>query len=135
MSTKTVSRRDFLKVAGITLGASVVTCSPVPAPVARVGIGFVATRTPEFETPEINYKKETLMNKHILIILSWWEKSNLQASPRRTRTSVGKLHASNLIKIYLARRTLRSFSQKIRPINLGLITEHTRIGSITGCKL
>jgi len=58
MSTKSVSRRDFLKVAGITLSASVVTC---------FGLGFAATRTPEFETPEINYKKETLMNKRILV--------------------------------------------------------------------
>lgn len=58
MSTESVSRRDFLKVAGITLGASVVTCS---------GLGYAATRTPEFETPEINYTKENTMNKRILI--------------------------------------------------------------------
>lgn len=58
MSAKSVSRRDFLKVAGITLGASVVTCS---------GLGFAATRTPEIETPEINYKKETPMNERILV--------------------------------------------------------------------
>jgi menaquinone-dependent protoporphyrinogen oxidase len=58
MSAKSVSRRDFLKAAGITLGASVVTCS---------GLGFAATRRPAIETPEINYEKETLMNKRILV--------------------------------------------------------------------
>ena len=58
MTAKSVSRRDFLKAAGITLGASLVTCS---------GIGFSATRRPEIETPEINYKKENIMNKRILV--------------------------------------------------------------------
>jgi len=58
MSAKSVSRRDFLTAAGITLGASVVACS---------GLGFAVTRTPEFETPEINYAKESIMNDRILI--------------------------------------------------------------------
>jgi len=58
MSIKSVSRRDLLKAAGVTLGASVVTCS---------GLGFAVTRTPEFETPEIKYTKESIMNDRILI--------------------------------------------------------------------
>ena len=58
MSAKSVSRRDFLKIAGITLGASLITCS---------GLGFAATRTPEIGTPEFNFGKETSMNKRILV--------------------------------------------------------------------
>ena len=58
MSAKSVSRRDFLKAAGITLGASVVTCSV---------LGFAVTHAPEYETPEINYTKENNMSKRILV--------------------------------------------------------------------
>ncbi|MDD5467576.1 MAG: flavodoxin domain-containing protein [Anaerolineales bacterium] len=58
MSNKSMSRRDFLKVAGLTLAAATVTCS---------GLGYAATRTPEIETPELNYGKENPMNKRILV--------------------------------------------------------------------
>lgn len=58
MSTKSLSRRDFLKAAGLTLAATTVTCS---------GLGYAATRSPEIELPELVYGKETPMNKRILV--------------------------------------------------------------------
>jgi menaquinone-dependent protoporphyrinogen oxidase len=58
MSTKRFSRRDFLKAAGITLGASALACS---------GLGYAATLSPVRETPEIIYGKENAMDKRILI--------------------------------------------------------------------
>lgn len=56
MSTHTISRRDFLKVAGITVAASALTCS---------GLGYAATRAPE--TPELIYGKGNPMNNRILV--------------------------------------------------------------------
>ncbi len=58
MNKKRFSRRDFLKSAGITLGASALACS---------GLGYAATRVPEFETPELSYSKDKAMNKKILV--------------------------------------------------------------------
>lgn len=58
MPAKSISRRDFLKAAGITLGASAVTCS---------GLGYIASRTPEIATPELTYHQENTMNKRILV--------------------------------------------------------------------
>jgi menaquinone-dependent protoporphyrinogen oxidase len=58
MKKQPFSRRDFLKVAGVTLGASALTCS---------GLGYAATRTPEFETPELSYAKDNVMNNRILV--------------------------------------------------------------------
>lgn len=58
MPAKKLSRRDFLKAAGLTLAATTVTCS---------GLGYAATRTPQFETPENTYIGEGSMNKQILI--------------------------------------------------------------------
>lgn len=57
MSEK-ISRRKFLKIAGLTLGATTLTCS---------GVGFAATRTPEIETPASSYGKESAMNDRILV--------------------------------------------------------------------
>jgi menaquinone-dependent protoporphyrinogen oxidase len=58
MSVPRFSRRDFLKTAGIALGASALTCS---------GLGYVATRTPAIETPELSYAKDQTMNNRLLV--------------------------------------------------------------------
>ncbi len=58
MNRNTLSRRDFLKVAGVGLGATALTCS---------GLGYAATYSPEIETPELIYGKENPMNKGILV--------------------------------------------------------------------
>jgi menaquinone-dependent protoporphyrinogen oxidase len=58
MSIKHFSRRDFLKTAGITLGASTLVCS---------GLGYAASLGPELEIPERIYGKENTMNKRILV--------------------------------------------------------------------
>jgi menaquinone-dependent protoporphyrinogen oxidase len=58
MSKPSISRRDFLKVAGLTLAASTITCS---------GLGLAATRTPEVKTPDLVFEKEQTMNKRILV--------------------------------------------------------------------
>jgi menaquinone-dependent protoporphyrinogen oxidase len=57
MSRKTLSRRDFLKVTGITLGTSVVACS---------GLTALATHSPESALPESTYGDQN-MSKKILI--------------------------------------------------------------------
>lgn len=58
MPIKSLSRRDFLKVAGLTLAATTVACS---------GLGYAATRSPEIELPELIHGKENPMNKCILV--------------------------------------------------------------------
>jgi menaquinone-dependent protoporphyrinogen oxidase len=58
MPKKSFTRRDFLKVAGITLAATTVTCS---------GLGYAATIAPKVETPELIYGKENIMTKRILV--------------------------------------------------------------------
>jgi hypothetical protein len=58
MTTKHLSRRDFLKIAGLTLAVTTVTCS---------GLGYAATRTPDVETPELVFEKDNTMNNRILI--------------------------------------------------------------------
>ncbi len=57
MPARTLSRRDFLKTTGITLGASVVTCS---------GLTALATYSPATTLPESTYGDQT-MPKKILI--------------------------------------------------------------------
>jgi menaquinone-dependent protoporphyrinogen oxidase len=58
MTAKPLSRRDFLKAAGITLGASTLACA---------GLGYAATLPPEIKTPELMLGKENGMNKRILV--------------------------------------------------------------------
>ncbi|MCX8061683.1 MAG: flavodoxin domain-containing protein [Anaerolineales bacterium] len=58
MSAQKLSRRDFLKLSGLTLGATAVACS---------GLGYAATRTPRLATPELTFRKDDSMNQHILI--------------------------------------------------------------------
>jgi menaquinone-dependent protoporphyrinogen oxidase len=58
MTPRKFSRRDFLKAAGITLGASALTCS---------GLGYLATLTPEFEMIDTSFGEQTEMDKKILI--------------------------------------------------------------------
>lgn len=59
MSNQKTSRRNFLKIAGITVGATALTCS---------GAGYVVTRKPSIPTPEVTYQgEENTMNERILI--------------------------------------------------------------------
>lgn len=58
MNTKPLSRRNFLKTAGLTLAGAALTCS---------GLGYAVTRTPKIETPELFLKKDDSMNKRVLI--------------------------------------------------------------------
>jgi menaquinone-dependent protoporphyrinogen oxidase len=57
MPTKTLSRRDFLKITGITLGTSVVACS---------GLTALATHSPAVTLPESTYGDQN-MSKKILV--------------------------------------------------------------------
>lgn len=54
MNDKKVSRREFLKIAGIGLAATAFTCS---------GLGYAATRQPQIELPDLNLEKENAMKK------------------------------------------------------------------------
>lgn len=58
MTPQNLSRRDFLKLSGLALATSVVACS---------GLGYVATQPPQLSLPELNFGKENLMSKRILI--------------------------------------------------------------------
>jgi menaquinone-dependent protoporphyrinogen oxidase len=58
MTQKKLSRRDFLKTAGITLGASALTCS---------GLGYLATLPPEFDMINTSLGEQDTMSKKILI--------------------------------------------------------------------
>jgi len=58
MTQKKLSRRDFLKTAGITLGASALTCS---------GLGYLATLPPEFDMIDTSLGEQDAMSKKILI--------------------------------------------------------------------
>jgi menaquinone-dependent protoporphyrinogen oxidase len=58
MSEKPLSRRDFSKVAGITMAATSLACS---------GLDYAATRSPEAETPNMAFGKEKTMENRILI--------------------------------------------------------------------
>ncbi|MFZ6018760.1 MAG: flavodoxin domain-containing protein [Chloroflexota bacterium] len=60
MSEKRVSRREFLKIAGVGLAATAFTCS---------SLGYVATRQPQVDLPEMNLEKENAMKK-ILVTYS-----------------------------------------------------------------
>ena len=53
-----LSRRDFIKVSGVLMAASSVTCC---------GLGALASRSPKVETPELNYGKEINMSNRILV--------------------------------------------------------------------
>lgn len=59
MTNEKMSRRKFLKTAGIAAGATVFACS---------GITFAATRQPEIEMTEGQYGKEADMSKKVLVV-------------------------------------------------------------------
>jgi menaquinone-dependent protoporphyrinogen oxidase len=54
MNDKKVSRREFLKIAGIGLAATAFTCS---------GLGYAASRQPQIELPDLSLEKENAMKK------------------------------------------------------------------------
>jgi menaquinone-dependent protoporphyrinogen oxidase len=56
--SKKYSRRDFLKVAGLTLATTTVTCS---------GLGYAATRVTEADNPVLRFGKDDSMNNRILV--------------------------------------------------------------------
>jgi menaquinone-dependent protoporphyrinogen oxidase len=58
MSTQSLSRRDFLKTAGLTAAGATLACS---------GLGLAVTRSPALTTPELILGKEHPMNNRILV--------------------------------------------------------------------
>jgi menaquinone-dependent protoporphyrinogen oxidase len=58
MTKKTYTRREFLKVSGVVMAASSVTCC---------GLGALASRSPKIETSELNYGKDNNMSNRILV--------------------------------------------------------------------
>ncbi len=56
--TPKLSRREFLKLAGVTLAASALACS---------GLGYLAAQTPEIEFIETTIGDQNTMNRKILI--------------------------------------------------------------------
>lgn len=58
MTQRKLSRRDFLKTAGITLGASALACS---------GLGYLATLPPKFDMIDTSFGEQNTMDPKILI--------------------------------------------------------------------
>ncbi|MBN1878323.1 MAG: flavodoxin domain-containing protein [Anaerolineae bacterium] len=58
MTIRKTSRRNFIKVIGLGLAATTLTCS---------GIGYVATRAPDVETPTFTFGEENTTGYHILV--------------------------------------------------------------------
>lgn len=58
MEKKTVLRRNFLKITGVALSATTLTCS---------GLGYAATRSPAVETPDQTYGEDNPMNNRALV--------------------------------------------------------------------
>jgi menaquinone-dependent protoporphyrinogen oxidase len=58
MTNTKISRRSFLKAAGITLAATTLTCT---------GLGFAATRVPAIETADLTFSEDSKMKKRILV--------------------------------------------------------------------
>ena len=58
MTAQQITRRSFLKVAGLTVAAATVACS---------GAGYAVMRSPAAITPELTFGKENTMNSHLLV--------------------------------------------------------------------
>lgn len=58
MTKPSISRRDFLKAAGLSLGAAAVACS---------GLGYAAVQAPAFDTSNASFGKENPVNQKILV--------------------------------------------------------------------
>lgn len=54
----TITRRSFLKISGITLGSLTLLCG---------GIGYTVTRTPQIETPQLQFGEGNPQDKRILV--------------------------------------------------------------------
>ncbi len=65
MPVKTFSRRDFIKVSGIAVGASCLVCSGLGYAVSRT---VPAEPTPVTDTPNFRYGESTAMNGRILVL-------------------------------------------------------------------
>ncbi len=81
MSAKPASRRDFLKVIGITLGASTVLCA---------GLGYTATRTPAVETLPVTYGKDDPAAKRILVTYATRAGSTVEVAAAIAKTLAGR---------------------------------------------
>ena len=58
MTKKSYTRREFLKVSGVVIAASSVTCC---------GLGALASRSPKMNTPDLRLGKEENMSNRILV--------------------------------------------------------------------
>jgi menaquinone-dependent protoporphyrinogen oxidase len=58
MSGTPISRRNFLKITGITLGSATVLCS---------GLGYTATRSPHIDTPSLQFGEGNPQDKRVLV--------------------------------------------------------------------
>ncbi len=63
-SSTSMTRRDFLKTAGLTAGAAALACTGCSAATAAPG---PAETQPQIDTPNYHYGKDILMNKRILV--------------------------------------------------------------------
>lgn len=90
MTSKKLSRRDFIKIAGLALAGSTLTCS---------GLGYAASRAPQTATPELSLQKETLMNQKILVAYA-----TRAGSTAEIATTIGKTLAE------------RGFNVDVKPV-------------------
>ena len=84
MPKKTLSRRDFLKITGITLGTSVVACS---------GLTALATYSPAVTLPESTYGDQNMSKK---ILITYASKCG---STGEVASAIGKTLAQNGVRV------------------------------------
>lgn len=81
MTTQKISRREFLKRAGVTAGATAIVCS---------GLGYAATRAPEFAAPQLTFTQDQTMHKKILITYASRAGSTAEIAARLGETLAGR---------------------------------------------
>lgn len=81
MTRQPLSRRDFLKLSGLALGASAVACS---------GLGVLASQTPAFETIDTTFGKEHPMNQRILVTYATKVGSTVEVAAAIGETLAGR---------------------------------------------
>jgi menaquinone-dependent protoporphyrinogen oxidase len=76
MKNKKFTRRDFLKISGITLGGSILTCLGLNYLASR----FLAVDTGKLDTPEFTYGTENPMSKSVLIAYATYAGSTMEVA-------------------------------------------------------
>lgn len=87
MTRQPLSRRDFLKLSGLALGASALACS---------GLGYLANQTPAFETIDATFGKDNPMNQRILVTYATKVGSTVEVAAAIAETLAGRGYSADV---------------------------------------